>query len=102
MAGDPVPEPAGQPARCAKEVRRLKLIVAIVPADDAGGIVDGLTQQEFGVTRINTVSGFLKKGNATLLVGVDDGKVSEALDLIASRARKGRTFVLDVERYERL
>ncbi len=80
----------------------MKLIVAIVPADDAGGIVDGLTHEEIGVTRINTVSGFLKKGNATLLVGVDDERVPGALEIIASRAKKGRTYVLEVERYERI
>lgn len=80
----------------------MKLIIAIVPADDAGGIVDGLTHEEMGVTRINTVSGFLKKGNATLLIGVEDEKVPGALEVVSSRAKRGRTFVLPVERYERL
>ncbi|MHB9091220.1 MAG: cyclic-di-AMP receptor, partial [Chloroflexota bacterium] len=47
----------------------MKLILAIIPSDDAGGIVDSLTHEEIGVTRINTVSGFMKKGNATLLIG---------------------------------
>ncbi len=80
----------------------MKLIVAIVPADDAGAIIDALTHEEIGVTRINTVSGFLKKGNATLLIGVDEPRAAGAVDLVAARAKKGRTFVLNVERYERL
>lgn len=80
----------------------MKLIVAIVPPDDAGTIVDTLTHQEYGVTRINTVSGFFKRGNATLLIGVEEEKLSAAMDIINSRAKRGRTYVLDVERYERI
>lgn len=80
----------------------LKLIIAIVPPDDAGQIVDSLTHKEIGVTRINTVSGFFKRGNATLLVGVEDEKAPGAVDLITSKAKRGRTFLLDVERYERV
>ncbi|MHB1132585.1 MAG: cyclic-di-AMP receptor [Chloroflexota bacterium] len=80
----------------------MKLILAILPADDASVVVDALTHQEVGVTRINTVGGFLKKGNATLLIGVDETKVASALDLITTKAKQGRTFVIDVERYERI
>ncbi len=81
----------------------MKLILAIIPSDDAGGIVDSLTHEEMGVTRINTVSGFMKKGNATLLIGVDDEKVSGALEIVTAKAKRGgRAFVLDVERYERV
>ena len=80
----------------------MKLIMAIVPADDAGNVIDALTHEEYGVTRINTVSGFLKKGNATLLIGVEDERVPSALDIVAARAKRGRTFVLDVERYEHI
>lgn len=78
----------------------MKLIMAIVPADDAGTVIDALTREEFGVTRINTVSGFLQKGNATLLIGVEDQKAPAALDIVAARAKRGRIFILDVERYE--
>ena len=80
----------------------MKLILAIMPANDATVVVDALTHEEMGVTRINTVSGFLKKGNATLLIGVDEEKLQSALDLIVSKAKQGRTFVLPVERYERI
>lgn len=80
----------------------MKLIVAIVPPEDAGVIVDDLTRAEFGVTRINTVSGFFKRGNATLLVGVEDERVPQAAQIITSKAKRGRYFVLPVERYERV
>ena len=80
----------------------VKLVLAIVPADDAGGITDVLSHKEIGVTRINTVGGFLRKGNATLLIGVEDDRVGEAIDIVDSKARAGRRFVFNVERYERV
>jgi uncharacterized protein YaaQ len=83
-------------------VKGLKLVVAVVPADDAARIIDGLSRMEIGVTRINTVGGFLKKGNATLLIGVDEDKVPDALELVTARAKQRHVFVLNVERYERI
>lgn len=80
----------------------MKLVVAIVAADDAARIIDGLNRQEIGVTRINTVGGFLKKGNSTLLIGVDEERLPDTLELISARAKQRHVFILDVERYERI
>src|SRR5512140_1277804 len=48
-----------------------KLVLAIVQDQDASRVVDALVADNLGATRINTHGGFLKRGNATLLVGVD-------------------------------
>ena len=36
----------------------------------------------FGVTKLATTGGFLRAGNTTLLVGVEDDRFQEAMDLI--------------------
>jgi uncharacterized protein YaaQ len=80
----------------------MKLIVAIVGEDDADQVVEALVEQEFRTTRINTAGGFFKKGNATLLIGVEEDRAGSALEILSARTRSATTFVLPVDRYERL
>jgi uncharacterized protein YaaQ len=84
----------------------MKLIVAIVQdQQDASKAVDALVAQGFGATRINTAGGFLKRGNSTILTGVEDVRANEAIQILrdtCSRVRvegptaAGIVFVLPV------
>ncbi|MDO4548683.1 MAG: cyclic-di-AMP receptor [Clostridia bacterium] len=60
----------------------MKLIIAIVQDEDASRLVSTLMNEGYGVTRLATTGGFLRAGNTTLLVGVDDEKCQGALDVI--------------------
>ena len=107
----------------------MKLIVAIINRDDANAVTQSLSQNGFSSTRLSTTGGFLLAGNVTMLIGVKDEQVQQAIDLIrqSSHSRKqmvpaitemsygfmpvmpvevtvgGATlFVVDVERFERL
>ena len=107
----------------------MKLIIAIVNHDDAGAVTQNLTKNGFSSTRLSTTGGFLLAGNVTLLIGVEEEKVQQLIDLIHrfSHSRNqmvpaltemsygfmpvmpvevtvgGATvFVVDVERFERL
>ena len=60
----------------------MKLIVAIVQDEDAGRLVSALMDKGFGVTKLATTGGFLRSGNTTLLVGVDDTKFDGAMAVI--------------------
>lgn len=60
----------------------MKLIIAIVQDDDAGELIDILTDSGFRVTKLATTGGFLKAGNTTLMIGVDEEKVDEVLRVI--------------------
>ncbi len=60
----------------------MKLILAIVQNEDAGGLLEALTQKEFRSTRINTAGGFLKESNATVLLGVEEEQVDDVLAII--------------------
>lgn len=82
--------------------------MGIVQDQDAGVVIDALVQHEFGSTRINTVGGFLKRGNATILVGVEDDQVDHVITLIRENTRgsdgdpnrwAGAVFVLPVNRF---
>ncbi len=60
----------------------MKLIIAIVQDEDASRLVSKLMNEGFGVTKLATTGGFLRAGNTTLLVGVDDAKFDAAMAVI--------------------
>ena len=63
------------------------MVVAVVHNKDAGVLMDKLVANRFSVTKVNTSGGFLRESNATLLIGVEDNKVEEVLDIIRSICR---------------
>lgn len=68
----------------------MKLILAIVSNEDSSKVSSGLTKSNFSVTKLATTGGFLMAGNTTFLVGTDDDKVQEVVDIIKqhSKSRK--------------
>lgn len=60
----------------------MKLIIAIVQDEDSSRLVNSLMKEGFSVTKLATTGGFLRAGNTTLLLGVDDEKVRTAMDVI--------------------
>jgi uncharacterized protein YaaQ len=46
------------------------------------GILHALTDGHFSATLISTTGGFLRKGNATLLLGIESGSVNKAMKCI--------------------
>jgi uncharacterized protein YaaQ len=71
----------------------MKLVIAIVHNEDAGTLVDALLEREFRATRFNSSGGFLKQGNATILVGVEDGQLDDLLGLIGANCHARKQFV---------
>jgi uncharacterized protein YaaQ len=109
----------------------MKLVLAIVSKGDAEKTVSALTKEKFRATRIDSVGGFLKEKNSTILVGVERDQVKQVLKTIGANAKShteqltptptmggpgdffmadpvevqvgGATvFVLDVDQFERL
>ncbi len=68
----------------------MKMILGILNNDDAPVVIQHLNKAGFFVTRLSTSGGFLRAGNVTILVGVDDNKVDSVLGIIQqySRSRK--------------
>ncbi|MBR6571318.1 MAG: cyclic-di-AMP receptor [Clostridia bacterium] len=60
----------------------MKLIIAIVQDEDASRLIGQLMSDGFGVTKLATTGGFLRAGNTTLLVGVNDDRFQNAMDII--------------------
>ena len=60
----------------------MKLVIAIVQDEDASRLVNKLMGEGFGATKLATTGGFLRAGNTTLLLGVDDEKFDGAMAVI--------------------
>ncbi len=60
----------------------MKLIIAIVQDKDAGKLVMELSKRNFRTTKLASTGGFLGGGNTTLLIGVEESKISEVTDII--------------------
>jgi uncharacterized protein YaaQ len=71
----------------------MKSIVAIVQSDDAGALTDALREKNFQSTLISSTGGFLREGNATLFIGVEDGQVSDVLAIIKENCTTRTQFV---------
>jgi len=65
----------------------MKLIIAIVQDQDAPSLIEELMDKDFRVTKLASTGGFLKSGNTTLLSGVEDEKVDEALKIIEDNCK---------------
>jgi uncharacterized protein YaaQ len=59
-----------------------RLIIAIVQDEDAGHLSTSLRDGGFSSTKVGTTGGFLRRGNVTFLIGVEEGQVAEVLDVI--------------------
>lgn len=95
----------------------MKLIITVVQNKDADEVVDALVSAEFRATRFASTGGFLRRGNTTIMIGVQDHQVEQVLDIIREEARNraaqseseddaqiaaATVFVLDLEEYQRL
>jgi uncharacterized protein YaaQ len=71
----------------------MKLVMAIVSSDDARDLLERLTRAGFRATVISTTGGFLREGNTTVLVGTEDQRVSQAVDLVRQVCRRRTRWV---------
>ena len=60
----------------------MKLIIAIVQDEDASRLINHLMSEGYRVTKLATTGGFLRAGNTTLLLGVDEDRFDGAMKII--------------------
>ena len=60
----------------------MKLVYAIVRTDNEDDVIAELAKNRFGITKLSTTGGFLKKGNTTLLIGTEDDQVDQVIDIL--------------------
>ena len=95
----------------------MKLVVAVVQDQDVSRLMDGLMENGFSATKLASTGGFLREGNTTVLIGVEDDSVDQVVSVVngacnsCKKPRHGKqdvlvggatVFVLDVEKFEKV
>jgi len=65
----------------------MKLVVAIIHSDDASDLSKALSAEGFGATQVKSAGSFLRRQNATMLIGVPERDVDRVLDVIRASCR---------------
>jgi len=60
----------------------MKLVVAVVNDKDAFASMEDLVENDFQVTKLASTGGFLREGNTTLLIGINDEDIDSVIDIL--------------------
>jgi uncharacterized protein YaaQ len=75
---------------------KMKLIIAVVQDKDVGRLLDLLMKKHYRATKLSSTGGFLRNGNTTLLIGVEEAAVEDVLQIIRTTCRSRREYVTPV------
>lgn len=71
----------------------MQLLIAIVQSEDADLLCDRLNAAGFELTRLNSVGGFLARGNVTVLLGIETARIPDVLEIIRKTCRTRRRYI---------
>ena len=71
----------------------MKLIIAIVHSDDATAVLNEISRAGFSATKLSTTGGFMRAGNTTLLIGVEEQNVDMIINLIGKKAKSHKQAI---------
>ena len=86
----------------------MKMIIVIAKDHLTDALTRALTAGQYRVTGIASTGGFMRSGVATLLIGVEDGQVDAAIELIrqtvgmSAGEKQATLFVVPVSRFEQV
>lgn len=87
----------------------MKLLIVILRDGDAGAVAEHLVTRGYRVTRIASTGGFLRRGNVTLLIGVEAEEVDEVIGLLRQICappepgeHRATIFVVDASHFEQV
>ena len=71
----------------------MKLVFAIVHDEDGPKVMEELNRNGFSVTKLCSTGGFLKAGNTTLLVGVDEENLDAVIEVIRKKSKSRKQVI---------
>lgn len=87
----------------------MKLMIVIVRDSDGDAVLQALISQGYRVTRVASTGGFLRRGNVTLLIGIEAGKVDDVFEILRETCQpaekdqhRATVFVVDMPYFEQI
>ncbi|MDI3256736.1 MAG: cyclic-di-AMP receptor [Kyrpidia sp.] len=65
----------------------MRLVIAVVQDKDSGRLAAELVKRGYRATKLASTGGFLKAGNTTFLIGVENDQVDNVVDCIRHSCR---------------
>ena len=62
----------------------MKLVIAVIQDKDSNRLSNALVREGFRATKLASTGGFLRAGNTTFMIGIEDERVHEVLQVISS------------------
>lgn len=66
----------------------MKLIIAVVQDEDTDALTEALVDANYRFTKINTTGSFLRTGNTSLMIGVDDDAAQGVMTILQRTCRQ--------------
>ncbi|WP_248929119.1 cyclic-di-AMP receptor [Paenibacillus hamazuiensis] len=74
----------------------MKLVIAIVQDKDSNRLSNALIKEGFRATKLASTGGFLRAGNTTFMIGVEDERVGEVMQIIKANCKIREQMVTPV------
>ncbi len=71
----------------------MKLVMVIVQDKDAVHLLEGLLARGLRATKLASTGGFLREGNTTLMIGVEDDRLDELIGVVRTTCRAREQLV---------
>lgn len=71
----------------------MKLIMAVIHEKDQRHVQDSLLEQGYQFTNVASTGGFLREGNITLLIGVEEDQVDQVLEVVRESCQTREQYV---------
>lgn len=71
----------------------MRLVIAMIQDQDVNKLLGVLTEHGYSATKLASTGGFLRQGNTTLLIGVEDEQVTEVTDLIKNTCHSRKQLI---------
>ena len=90
----------------------MKLILAIIQDHIAQDVLNELSENRVRATKLSSTGGFFKKGNTTILIGIEEEKLDRVKEMILNISKNKETvddktantvmFVLNMDQFIRV
>ena len=85
----------------------MKMIVCIVQDSDKDELLTALSQANYQATLLPSTGAYFRRGNATIMIGVEDDQVEPAIQVIRdtlggpdlSGVKRATVFVMNVDQF---
>ena len=87
----------------------MKLMFVVIRDKDDENVIQALVEKDYRVTRLASTGGFLRRGNVTLMIGVEEDKIQAVIELLQQACcppeesqHRATIFVVDMPYFEQI